>query len=829
VTQRDRSLTTHQSTRQAVIFNLLIGLATAIVVFAGVPTVLIWAVGVKPFTPSNPSFFSAAGLLDLLALVVWVSWVACCYPLVASVIRRVKSRDLSSATRPLSVDRLGIRIASAILVLGSALVTIGDAASGAVNEATPLPRTGPPPLATSNFGPMSRMSADGDAHSPIKLPPSRSRVHDRTPVRAADETLSSNADEPDGDGDGWKLVARRNIDRASKSGQRFVDPNRTSPGWMPFLPLPSNEGADGATHADTSSKVSTAIPVQEFCAMGLGALGAAALARRLRRRRSGGNWNSTPETADEATVDAAVLVEQVQDTTLLTWIELANTRLGSELTKVGDSRDIPGCRLVRATQSDIEFLLTMSVSWAPRGFELKNAGFAWRFPIAESLREPQPDGSAGVPWIRVLLPIGTNADGTWLVNIARGGCVSVLGPAASSLVSTMKIMADGWAWSENLIVSTDPTDTASIVDLNKADDQPKAVLFVGDPNAIDLKTRSHCSVLTTSTDTSAETIVVVDDRSATLHPFGITLRPNGMDHRLAESLTRLADGVTSLPETLVSPSPSDPQPFAHSSATPNDRRSVEVRLLTAIPRIDGLHEALSPKRARRAIEVVAYLGLHRPDPVTSDRLRTRVLGTRESDAAAKTLFNTVGAARRALGLDAAGAQLLPPASKSGHYRLSDEVGVDVVQSISLCAAADDAEDDEAAMALYRAALALVEGEPFSGTLSGYSWWRAEGYEARVTVVLVEAACRLSELAVRARLLELARWALERGRMIDPYSELLSRSGLTLAASSGDFARLRREWLECQRRVDELDPGCLPSEATTRLFTELSDRLSVAPS
>jgi hypothetical protein len=65
-------------------------------------------------------------------------------------------------------------------------------------------------------------------------------------------------------------------------------------------------------------------------------------------------------------------------------------------------------------------------------------------------------------------------------------------------------------------------------------------------------------------------------------------------------------------------------------------------------------------------------------------------------------------------------------------------------------------------------------------------------------------------------------------MIDAYSELLSRSALTLAASSGDFARLRREWMECQRRVDELDPGCLPSQATTRLFAELSDRLSIVP-
>jgi len=824
-------MTTHKSTCYEALINLIVGLATAIVAFVAVPTVLIWSVGVTPFSPSNLNSFSAAGLLDLLALVVWVSWIGCCYPLAASVIRRVQGHDLSSATRPLPLDHLGLRIASAILVLGSASVMLGGNASGAVDEATSPTRTGSATFALVDIRPMSRVSADGNVGSQTDLLPAR-KVHDEAPV-PTDEAPSASSSGLDGRGDGWKMVAGPDLDRVGKSEQHSVDLNQRNLGWSPLLPLVSKEEGNSAPHADSSLGVSTAPTVQEFCAIGLGALGAAAIARRLRRRRAGGHWNSTPETADEPTVDAAVLVEQFQDAQLLAWLELANTRLGSELTEVANSRDIPGCHLVRATHSSIEFLLTMSVSWAPPGFELKSAGFAWSFPIAGSVWEDRPERFLGAPWIPVLLPIGTNVDGAWLVSIRPGCCVSVVGPAASSLVSTMQLMANGWAWSDSLIVCTEPSDTASSVNLERDNDQlakgSRSVLFIGDPSKIDSKTRSRCSILTTSSAFPAETIVVVDDRSATLHPFGITLRPNGMDYRLADELRRLADGITSLPEVFVSPGRSNEELLVQSSVDSHDGPLVEVRLLTAIPRIDGLREQLSPKRARRAIEVVAYLGLHRPDPVTSDRLRTRVLGTRESDAAAKTLFNTVGAARRALGLDASGNQLLPPASKSGHYRLSDGVGVDVVRSISLCVAANEADDDETAMALYRAALALVEGEPFSGTLSGYSWWRAEGYEARLTVVLVEAACRLSELAIGAGLSELARWALERGRMIDPYSELLSRSALTLAASSGDFARLRREWLECQRRVDELDPGCLPSEATTRLFTELSDQLSVVPS
>ena len=48
---------------------------------------------------------------------------------------------------------------------------------------------------------------------------------------------------------------------------------------------------------------------------------------------------------------------------------------------------------------------------------------------------------------------------------------------------------------------------------------------------------------------------------------------------------------------------------------------IEVRLLVPVPRIDGLSEPLPAKRARRATELVAYLALHHPTPITSDRLR----------------------------------------------------------------------------------------------------------------------------------------------------------------------------------------------------------------
>jgi DNA-binding SARP family transcriptional activator len=254
--------------------------------------------------------------------------------------------------------------------------------------------------------------------------------------------------------------------------------------------------------------------------------------------------------------------------------------------------------------------------------------------------------------------------------------------------------------------------------------------------------------------------------------------------------------------------------------------TIEVRLLTTTPRLDGLHEELPPNRARRAVELVAYLSLHRPDVVTSDRLRTRVLGSSDADAAAKTLFNIAHAARRAMGVDEHGDPLFPAGSRNGFYQVSERVTVDVQRAAALAAAGCSQADPDAAIAHFRAALELVEGEPLANALSGYSWWEAEGHGGRIAAVLVDAACSMAALACDAGRFGLARWGLERARLVEPYSETLSRAAMRLAAAEGDADRLRLEWRDCQRRVDALDPGSSPSSRTESLYGELSRRVLV---
>ena len=132
-------------------------------------------------------------------------------------------------------------------------------------------------------------------------------------------------------------------------------------------------------------------------------------------------------------------------------------------------------------------------------------------------------------------------------------------------------------------------------------------------------------------------------RAATLHPMGEVVRPHLQSVEAAEQIAELVAPPTAMddrtPDTPLLPAVDGPPGVG--ALVPG---MVDVRLLSMTPRLDGLQDDLPPDRARRAVELVAYLALHQPDLITSDRLRTRVLGSSDADAASKTLFNTAYAA-----------------------------------------------------------------------------------------------------------------------------------------------------------------------------------------
>lgn len=252
-----------------------------------------------------------------------------------------------------------------------------------------------------------------------------------------------------------------------------------------------------------------------------------------------------------------------------------------------------------------------------------------------------------------------------------------------------------------------------------------------------------------------------------------------------------------------------------------------MRLLTPVPRLEGLAAEPAPKLARRVTELVAYLALHHPEAVTGERLRTRVLTSGGSDAQPKTLFNLAAEARRVLGDAARGHPALPRAGSGGTYRLAGAPEVDARRVRALVAEGAGLPPLEAALR-YEAALALVAGEPLAGVRRGYGWWSLEGHEVAVTEAVVGAAWRLAALAVGEGRLDRAEWAVARGRLVEPGSEALARAAMVVAARRGDADALRRAWGDCCARLRGDDPATAesPSASTRRLYMALATRLGV---
>ena len=197
-------------------------------------------------------------------------------------------------------------------------------------------------------------------------------------------------------------------------------------------------------------------------------------------------------------------------------------------------------------------------------------------------------------------------------------------------------------------------------------------------------------------------------------------------------------------------------------------RHVRVELLRAYPQVQGLVEDFTPTLRRRCVEMVAYLSMHPGEPVTGDRLRTRVLVHANVDASKTTLSNTASSVRRSLGSDGNG-YLLEPVS-SGLYQLRG-VELDVADFHRLVARSRRQVGEEA-LELYVQALRLVHGEPLASVLKGFEWFTFEGHRAQIQRDGEWVAMALHDAALERGDVETAFWALRQGMLLDPESDEL---------------------------------------------------------
>ena len=196
---------------------------------------------------------------------------------------------------------------------------------------------------------------------------------------------------------------------------------------------------------------------------------------------------------------------------------------------------------------------------------------------------------------------------------------------------------------------------------------------------------------------------------------------------------------------------------------------IYVELLRPDPVVLGLGEPFVSTLRRRGVEMVAYLAIHRGEPVSGDRLRTRVLVHADVDASQRTLANTASTVRRSLGVDELGPRLHPVAA-DGLYR-THGVSSDVERFHGFVRDARRCQD-ATAVPLLVSALQLVGGEPLVGVRHGFEWFTVEGHLSRLQRDGEWAALALHDFCLDAGDVERAYWAVERGRRLDPYSDAL---------------------------------------------------------
>jgi len=506
-----------------------------------------------------------------------------------------------------------------------------------------------------------------------------------------------------------------------------------------------------------------------FVSLGVLAIGEARGRRRNRRTR-----DRKPSAWDR---DGCQEINEVTDVVECSSVALL-VKLVGLLSEYQGGLGPGAARLARVGSDELEIRLSTPMPRLPAWISKASSPQCVKAQsaIVARLEPPRVDASP-----LVVLPIGHNEHGTWAVILQPGSSLAVLGPAAPDLFAVLATMVRKYPWSSQVQLDQDQCDWT--------------LSWHADQLGSDAVAK-----ITHSPSEPADTTVLVDHRGLTVHPDGLVLTSIG--------------GVAPAP-------PTEPFPTVTAGTERLSPGDLEVRLLTVVPRLDGLQVQLPANRARRTIELIAYLAIHHPDPISSDRLRTRVLGSPDADAAAKTLFNIVATARKALGHTPDGEPYLPNGSRHGRYVLSERVTVDALRAGHLFLTAKSAESQDLALALYRSGFDLIEGEPLAGSLSGYGWWRSEGHEARLSSITVAAAASAVRLSIEQGLLDLAWWILDKARLVEAFSEMLSRAAMTVAAAAGDQARLRKEWDDCCRRVVELDPGASPSAETTILFRRLS--------
>jgi DNA-binding SARP family transcriptional activator len=224
-------------------------------------------------------------------------------------------------------------------------------------------------------------------------------------------------------------------------------------------------------------------------------------------------------------------------------------------------------------------------------------------------------------------------------------------------------------------------------------------------------------------------------------------------------------------------------------------------------------ERLVPTR-QKGLEAVVYLAL-REAAVDREDLEINLFP--DGANAAKTVYNTISAARMLVGDD-----LFPP-PEAGRYQLSRRVVTDYGLFCELVASAEEAGDKTEAAILLADALGLVRGEPFVGVGRGYAW--VGPHRGMIVAQVVDAAEELGQLRLASGDWRGAEWAARQGLRAFPSDERMYRLLMRTAHAAGNIPGVQRVFRELCDVIADPDAGVEPEDTlhdeTVQLLEELT--------
>lgn len=241
-----------------------------------------------------------------------------------------------------------------------------------------------------------------------------------------------------------------------------------------------------------------------------------------------------------------------------------------------------------------------------------------------------------------------------------------------------------------------------------------------------------------------------------------------------------------------------------TAAAPSPGGPLDVQILGPLV-IAGGAEQLQPKQA----ELVVALALAAPAGLSNSALCS-MLGadpdhSKPSDAVRQVITRT----RRRLGRASDGREQIIHAG-NGHYLLHPEASLDWTRFRELIRS-ERAGD-------LRTALALVRGQPFTGT---YYWWIDIPLIETVRAEIVDAAQTLAEFELVAGAPRAAARAARAGLAAEPAAEQLWRAVMRAEHAGGNQAGVAEAWRSCLDAIEDIAPGGEPHPDTAALYRQLT--------